>query len=293
MQTKNRTKARLILGICLAATVLLLLIGYSVQTPRVKRQEFPFSITYSYQGATETISGVYVAEYIPSAKYIDDHQIAWSGYIQDRSRLESDYYKIAEADGRSFSINLNIKPGYLMGDPQYADSVCRPEAVCRGTSESELPVITDPAELGQLGFVLESWEYPDPIENRFSYGGVSMSSESVMFTTAIAFFALLAAMILIRKDPEITYSAMDKASAVLNFLVLFMALPPILVTGMLIEIVEDFSVLQQILYLTPALTVAGVAGSVILRRMGRKKAGLWSQFAGPVVFALMILLDAI
>lgn len=34
------------------------------------------------------------------------------------------FFPIGEMDGQLFSINLNLEPGYLMGDPRYADSVC-------------------------------------------------------------------------------------------------------------------------------------------------------------------------
>ena len=118
MNTKNFKKAKLILVVYLIATLSLLFLGYSVQKPRVARQEFPFSITYSYQGKTKTISDVYVGEYARGAKYLGDDAVAWYGYIKDHDRLESDFYRIGEIGGQAFSINLNIEPGYLMGDPK-------------------------------------------------------------------------------------------------------------------------------------------------------------------------------
>ena len=126
MHMKNREKATIILVVYLVATIALVLLGYSVRKPKVAQQEFPFTITYSYQGETKTISDVYVAEYVSRAKYLGDASVAWSGYIRDRSRLESDYYRIAENGGEVFSIDLNIVPGYLMGDPRFADAARRP-----------------------------------------------------------------------------------------------------------------------------------------------------------------------
>ena len=105
---KNCKKAKLILFVYLIATLALLLLGYSVRKPKAAQQEFPFSITYSYQGKTETISDVFVGEYVRKAMYLGEDSLAWSGYIKDRNRLESDFYRIAEIDGQSFSINLNI-----------------------------------------------------------------------------------------------------------------------------------------------------------------------------------------
>ena len=99
MHQKNRKKATIILVVYLIATLALLFLGYSVRQPQVARQEFPFTVTYSYQGETKTISAVYVGEYSRSAKYLGDDSITWYGYIKDHNRLESDFYRIGELDG--------------------------------------------------------------------------------------------------------------------------------------------------------------------------------------------------
>ena len=293
MKEKNRLRSWIILGIYLTATCVLLLLGYSAQKPRIEQQEFPFAITYSYQGKTETISGVYAAEYDLGAKYMADDPTAWYGYATDHNRLEADFYRIAEQDGKHFSINLNIEPGYLMGDPRYANAVCQPGAVCIISDDADGIYITDPAELEQLGFSIVSWEYPQPIDNSFSFGGIYLSSEATMLTAAMAVAALLACMILIRKDPEVTYGIMDKVSILINILVAIIVFPFILIISCLSEILTDVSVLQQILYLTPAITVLAIAASVTLRRMGKKQISFWISFAGPAIFALLIFLDTI
>ena len=169
MKKKNRVKAWIIFGLYIAATCALLLKGYSVQKPAVQQREFPFSITYTYQGKTETISDTYVAECIRTAKYIGDAPIAWVGYIKDRDRLEADFYRIGQSDDHAFSINLNIAPGYLMGDPLYAASDCQPAAVAHGTGDNNDTVVSDTNELERMGFIIDSWEYPVPIENSFSF----------------------------------------------------------------------------------------------------------------------------
>lgn len=289
MTTKNFKKAQLILVLYLIATLALLFLGYSVQKPKIAQQEFPFTITYSYQGETQTISDVYVGEHVRGAKYLGDDSVAWYGYIKDHDRLESDFYRIGEVDGQAFFINLNMEPGYLMGDPKYAGSVCQPSGAYHGFDGTNEITVTDPAELAQLGLSIVSWEYPEPIENRFSFGGISLSSEATMYTAIIAIVALLACMILIKKDKEIVYRKMDKVSIVLNFLIAIVVFPFIFMVSALSEIVADTSIWQQILYFAPALTVLGIGASVTLRRLGCKRIGFWSQFAGPVVFALIIL----
>ena len=287
---KNRKKAKIIFIVYLIATLALLFLGYSVQKPKLARQKFPFTITYSYQGEAKTISDVYVGEYAHKAKYLGDDSVAWWGYINDHDRLQSDFYRIAEIDGQVFSINLNILPGYLMGDPQYAGSVCQPSGAYHSFDGTNDITVTDPDELARLGLSIISWEYPEPIENSFSFGGISLSSEATIYTAIIAIAALLACMLLIKKEKETIYRNMDKVSIVLNFLIAIVAFPFIFMVSALSEIVADTSIFQQILYFTPALTVLGIAVSVTLRRLGYRRLGFWSQFAGPVVFAFLMLI---
>lgn len=290
MNTKSLKIAKCILLVYLIATLALLLMGYSVRKPKVLQQEFPFTITYSYQGETKTISDVYVGEYVRKAKYLGDDSVAWYGYIQDHDRLEPDFYRIGRSGGKSFSINLNLVPGYLMGDPEYAGSVCQPSGACHGFDGTNEITVTDPAELAQLGLSIISWEYPVPIENTFSFDGFFLSSEAVVYTAAIAIAALLACVTLIKKNKELVYRKIDKASIVLNFLIAVVAFPFVFVVSALSEIVADTSVWKQILYFTPALTVLGIAASVALRRCGYGKHSLFVQFLGPGLFVIDLLI---
>lgn len=143
--------------------------------------------------------------------------------------------------------------------------------------------------MAQLGLSIVSWEYPAPIENRFSYGGIFLSSEAVIYTLAIAIAALLACMILVKKNRESLFRAVDKASLVLNILIAIVAFPFLFMATMLSEIVADTSLWQQILYMTPALTVSGIAASVALRRCGYGKSGLLIQLMGPILFAIAVM----
>ena len=286
MKMKNRLKAGIIFGVYLIVTCALLLCGYSVQKPAVKQQEFPFTITYFYEGKEVTISDVFVGEYAPSAQYMGDNSIGWFGYVKDKDRLEPDYYTIAEADGKLYSINLNMNTGYLMGDSSKGNSVGEPEAVCQYSDGTNDIMVTEPEELKELGFYLVSWEYPEPIENTFSFGGVSLSSEATVYTAVIGAIALLASILLIKKDPKVTYGMLDKISIAVNFLMAIIAFPFILITSFFSEIVADVTVFQQFMYLAPALTAIGVALSVTLRRTGYQKVGFWIQFIGPAVFGI-------
>ena len=288
---KNKVKAWIIFGVYLVATVALLLLGYSVQKPAVAQEEFPFTITYSYQGETKTISDVYVVEYARTEKYIGEDAVRWNGYIKDHDKLQADYYQVVELENQIFAINVNFEPGYFMGDLQYADAQCVPTADCLYFDGTDDVRVTDPEELEKLGFSLVSWEYPAPIENSFTYGGISLSSEATMYCALLAVLAFVACLILVKKDPEVTYNGLDKFSIVLNFLMTLAVFPFILVASALSEITADATLMQQVLYLAPALTAIGIALSVVLRRMGRRIVSLGIQFAGPVIFALSLLMS--
>ena len=288
MNRKIPRTAWIILALYLTATVLLLLIGYGAQKPAVESREFPFSITYTYRGEQNTISGMFVAEFSPSAKYLGDSPRGWFGYIQDHDMLSPDYIHIGEDETHSLSINLNLEAGWLMGDSDYSGSICAPSGLAIRLADGHR--ITEAEELGALGFRLESWEYPQPIENRFSFGGFSLSSEAVLYTSAIALVSLLLCLAFVEKDLAQPGSWMNKIGIVLNLLVAVAAFPFMLIVATLSEILGDTSVLQQLLYLTPALTLAGVGASVVLRRRGYALPGLLIQFIGPAVFALAVLI---
>ena len=278
--------AWIILALHLSATALLLCFGYGIQKPAVQKQEFPFTITYTYQGQQQTISEVYVAEYSPFAKYLGDRPLAWFGYRLDQDRLESDFIRIAQNDTHAFSIDLNLEPGWLMGDQ--ADADCAPSGLAIRLEDGTR--ITDPEALEDLGFRLEGWTYPQPIENRFSFGGFSLSSEAVLYTSAIAIVSLVLCLIFVKKDRQQMGGALNKLGIALELLVIAVAFPFMLILSTLSEILGDTSALQQLLYLTPAMTVTGVGASMVLRRRGYALPGLLMLLIGPVLFALAVLI---
>lgn len=280
--------AWIILALHLSATALLLCFGYGIQKPAVQKQEFPFTITYTYQGQQQTISEVYVAEYSPFAKYLGDRPLAWFGYRLDQDRLESDFIRIAQNDTHAFSIDLNLEPGWLMGDRAYADCTCAPTGLAIRLEDGTR--ITDPEALEQLGFRLEGWTYPQPIENRFSFGGFSLSSEAVLYTSAIAIISLVLCLIFVKKDRAQMGGALNKIGIALELLVIAVAFPFMLILSTLSEILGDTSALQQLLYLTPAMTVTGVGASMVLRRRGYALPGLLMLLIGPILFALAVLI---
>ena len=114
-----------------------------------------------------------------------------------------------------------------------------------------------------------------------------------MFTTVMALLALLACLILIRKDPQVVYGVAEKVSIALNFLVAFVVFPFGFMVSVLSEIVSEPSAMQQVLYLAPALTVLTIGASVFLRRKGYGKYSIPAQLVGPIVHSIPILLDLV
>ena len=288
MNKKIPRAAWIILGVHFALTALLLIFGYGVQKPAVQKQEFPFSITCTHGGEHKTITKVFVAEYTTSARYLGDRSLGWFGYIRDQDRLSPDFIRIAEDETYALSVNLNLDPGWLMGDKTYADRTCAPTLLAIRLADGSR--ITNPEELEKIGFRLDGWEYPQPIENRFSFGGISMSSEAVLYTSVLAIAALLLSLIFVKKDREQPDTGLNKIGIVVNLLVVALAFPFILIVSTLSEILGDTSVLQQLLYLAPALTLACVSASVVLRRRGYSMMSFLIQFIGPAVFALAVLI---
>ena len=293
MKKKNQVKAWLILLVYLAATCALVLGCYVTPKPAVREQDFPITLTCTYQGKTETLSPVYAVEFLRATRHIGESGMDWYGYIRGNDGLQDQYIEFWEDEGECFVIYLNIQPGYLMGDPEYADARCQPTCAYYFFDGNEATEVTDPDELAELGFGLVSWEYPEPIENSFASIALALSAEASVYLAAIAVAALLACVILIRRDRRSTYGSFQVVSIILNFLVIIFAFPLILITSSLSEILGDRSMIQQLLYYVPALTAVGVGASVTLRRLGHKYLSFWIQFAGPAVFLLVLLIDAL
>ena len=98
-----------------------------------------------------------------------------------------------------------------------------------------------------------------------------------------------ASMIFVKKEQGLCYTWMDKVSIVCNFLITLLVVPFCTMTGVLIDIVDVAEELGgQILYLNSAIITLGIAASVCLRRKGYRKSGLFVQFIGVILFAILI-----
>ena len=104
---------------------------------------------------------------------------------------------------------------------------------------------------------------------------------------------------MIRKRKEYKYSALDTSSVILNTVLLVMIYPPLSLVGALLEIgrfgTEPLSIFLESATiamgrLMPAISVAGIGASVILRRKEKPGLSFLVQFTGGIWFCIMMLL---
>ena len=104
---------------------------------------------------------------------------------------------------------------------------------------------------------------------------------------------------MIRKRKEYKYSMLDTSGIILNAVLIVMIYPPLSVVGALFEIgqfaTEPLSIFLEgatiaMGRLMPAISVAGIGASVILRRKEKPGLSFLVQFAGGTWFCIMMLL---
>ena len=104
---------------------------------------------------------------------------------------------------------------------------------------------------------------------------------------------------MIRKRKEYKYSMLDISSIILNTVLIVMIYPPLSVAGALLGIdrfaTEPFSIFLEgaaiaMGRLMPAISVAGIGASIILRRKERRGLSFLVQFAGGMWFCITMLL---
>lgn len=106
----------------------------------------------------------------------------------------------------------------------------------------------------------------------------------------------------IRKPKDAKYSMLDTAGIILNTVLIVMIYPPFSVAGGLLGLyrfaTEPFLIFLEgtaiaMGRLMPAISVAGIGASIILRRKGKSRSSFLVQFAGGAWFAFMMLLGVL
>ena len=295
MKRKKLLLPTMILVVALIAMGVCSIINSVAKKPTVTEGEFAFSITYELDGETITIDDVYKARYDRNAGYTDTKSRIYTGKIEGIQEEGNTFYVLQEDADGSIVLNTKLYADHLMGDPMYdyfSNEVFEPQILYYDLEEIEY---TDEETLSAQGVKLISWEYPAPIENSFVFSHISIfNSEITLWTLAISLVALLLTIIFVRKEKNLVRRPIDTVSTIFNVLIGVSAIPFFTILSYLMDATGDNEgIFNQVIYFISALTVLGIAASVSLRRKGYKKSALFVQFAGPVIFALILLLDTL
>ena len=286
------------LPVIIGAAVLVIAIIAGVlsiaKKPAVTEAEFPFSITYEYNGETKTITDVYTARYVGNTGYADTKNRAYSGTIGDKEEGDT-IYTIGEKNGMRIVLHTNFYADYMMGDSEsdyFEDMPFAPRFSCYDENSQEY---SDEETLSALKVKVISWEYSKPIENSLVFSHLSvLSGQIVMPSLLVSLLAVLLVIILIKRDKEYSRKPICIISTVFNFMIGIIALPFFTLCSMFIDISGDNgNILIQIFYFIPAITSLCIALSIGLRRKLHGIGSLIVQFIGPVVFVIIVAIGSI
>lgn len=143
--------------------------GFTVPRPEIKSGEFNYSVTYEYGGETNTVSGVYVCEYVGTAWTLDGgNRRDWSGYIKDNEMDDFVYLDIAD-DGDEVILVLNLDPEYFMDDYNIdLYGVPTPYIMIKDYTEEGMRVLHEADLIEEIcGAKIISYKYDMPVENSF------------------------------------------------------------------------------------------------------------------------------
>ena len=276
------------LAACLAANIVL--------TPTVSEHDFHYTVTYELNGETKTLEGVYQCKYDGYSEGNNPRDRYYVGeYTVDGQSTLAHSYTIARKDGAELYIVTLFNDYYLMGDRKnegYEPFLAEPylEAVDKEGypyDETNMP--------SEFTAEIISWEYPEPIENTFVFSGFSiLHAGSMVAMLIVGVLVMIACVVFVKRDKTVPYKVLDQISVVLNYLICFGAIPLItFLTALLPLTMSEDGLLYQIYLCLPALTAFTIAASIALRRKGFTKTGFFIQFAGPVLFFVPIVLEAV
>lgn len=285
----------ILVGVALAVVTSIL---FSIaKKPTITEYSFPFSITYQFNGETKTINDEFICTYTGAGKSVNPADRFYDGYLANRTALgyNGDYLIQAYDDGELL-IYTNFFAGYMMGDPYYADHYTeyhRFEPHIAFYVYEDYVEYDDAEHLAPYNVKIIDWEYPQPVENTFVFSNITRLTYNVVLPTlAVSLLTLFACIIFVKKEKNLTFGDLDKVSVLINFIIGFVAVPFITIVCLFVEIAGgggDIS--TQLAYCVPAVTGFGLAVSVALRRKGFRKAGFFAQFAGIVLFVMVIVID--
>ncbi len=289
MKNKRLHLTKMVFIVAVIMMLITVVICGIAKKPAITQGEFPYSITYSVQGEVKTLEGVYHAEFTGNESYADNTSRIYDGD-------DETWFTVYEDEGGKVQIITHMYPEYLMGDPQdsdyFGDRDFAPELVYYDAEGYELE---DEALKAEWDVEILEWEYPTPVENTLVFSHIAMMSGRVVLPlTIIALLALLVILIFVKREEDVEKNMSYRFHALLNIAVGVIGVPLFTIFGILSDIVgTDSSISHQLGYLIAPVLALGIAASVALRRKGYGKAGFVVQFAGVVVFALMLLVSLV
>ena len=303
MKIKKLSSTMIFLAITMIIYVVASVLFCYTTKPKVSKGEFPFSITYEYKGETKTLAGILECEYSGSDTIHGEHDRYWDQEVkyENPENVENPYIVDQNDELQTvLTVHENMYAGYFMGDPLYQDYY--KEDGLEGIEprmeyydyKNDISLNDENKEeiLESIGFKIIDFTYADPIQNTFSFSGISYEADNIVIFVAILFVFFLLCLIFVRKEKEYQYSKLDKFGILLNFLVGIFVVPFLTVVCMLYGIVgSDVVLIEQIIYNIPSIAILCLALSVVFRRKGYSKPGFFIQFGGILLFALILVLE--
>lgn len=290
MKNKKLFLPAVIIAVAILATIVFSVITGIAMKPTITEGEFPFSITYELKGETVTINDVYKVRYSENGGYADTKSRIYEGEIGNMGE-GTNFYTLKEDNEGKIVLYTQFYPDYMMGDSWYEYFDEEPFSPQIFYYDSEGQEYGDEETLSAQGVKLVSFEYPEPIENSFTFSHISyLSGEVVLPITLIALIALFAIIIFVKKEKELKYKGIDTTTIVLNFVISFTFLPFVLIVALLIDI-EGGSpeFYHQALYFVPFVSLLGIAASIALRRKGYGVKALIAELVGPAIFTIYLI----
>jgi hypothetical protein len=293
MNIKKMKLPIIIIVVGMIVAVASCLLTGTVKEPVIKEHDFKYSVTYKLDGEVKTFEGVFKCSSDGHEEHDDPTCRKYVGeYAHNLESPTHSSFVVANKDGVELSIITEFDAAYMMGDPdkyQYESGNRDPylEAVDSegyGVDEHDL-----------FDVEIISWDYPEPIENSFKFVGFSRLHAISMFATLlVGVLTIIACIIFVRKNNDVSYKVLDTLSIVANFIIGFTCIPFITIVIFFLPLTMDAtSILYQVYLCTPALSAFAIAASVALRRKGFTKSGFFVQFVCPVMFVGSLLVESI
>lgn len=280
----------IILAVSLILCIIASMLTGILKAPVITEHNFPYSVTYTLNGETQTLDGIYRCRFISTGEGTDPLERYYEGtHLKITSEYHTAAYTIAQKDGLELCIITCFNDRYLMGDTKGVPEATFTYDPYLAVMDEEGMEYEDAEMLSNFDAQLISWELPEPVENAFKFVGFSHLHDSSMFAMLIVgILSIIACMVFVKRDKTIPRKALDKLSIVLNVIVVFVIIPFSTAVIWLTQItVRGDEFFYQLLLCVPAFTAFTVAASISLRRKGFTKAGLFVQLVTPAIIAML------